>query len=272
MDDRSHGSGAHPLTATVREYRNVDLSGGVLVVSFPQGAVGNALLTDHLLESYGMDHLAGIDSDGLPPVALVRHGKARFPIRMHADAASKLAVLRCETSPPPILAAAIARALLEWAERKRIARIVVLDHIQSGPLDERGEDEAPLRRERAPGLAFVANRDDSREAALATGARELEDGVISGVAARLLIEARFRNLDVVALFAEVERPEDAVRSALSFARALPSLAPSVRIDERDVEEAMHSIEGAIRGIQQEIDRAVKGLRKPEDAQTLVPYG
>lgn len=245
---------------TVRPYKQVDLRGGTLLVSVPHAGIANILLTDFLLEQQRMDQVAALDSEAFPPFAMLHHGRARFPARIHADGGgAKLAVLRCEFGPPPFLARPIALALLDWAQAQGLGRIVVLDalHLVAPP----GASEAVPGPEAdgLPPVWFTAVRDDTRQQALGSGLAQFEEGVLDGVAAMMLLEGRFRDVDVVGLFVERRDILDDARGVVALARSLPLLAPEVALDMPSLEVRLHEVETAVRQAREQAEKAMERL-------------
>jgi uncharacterized protein len=263
-DDPSAPAGfaAEMPPVAMRAYKPCNLHGGTLVVSIPHGSAAGMLVTDYLLDQRRMDQVAALDSPALPPLAMVWKGKPRFPLRVHADPAQPIAVLRGEFSPPWFLARALALEILAWARAQGVARIVALDGILSDrPLDG------------PPELWFCACGTDARRAALDTKLPELEEGALAGVPASLLLEARFQGAQVLALLAELREPIDEPRGAVAFAKALQRLLPDVRIDEARLEADLARVERAVRQARERAERTQAQMRDGNAPASAPPmYG
>ncbi|MHB8606454.1 MAG: proteasome assembly chaperone family protein [Thermoplasmatota archaeon] len=255
------------MDVRVRPIRPCALEGGTLLVSVPQFGLASSVLTDHVLDRHAMDHIAGLDADEFPPLALVRKGRARYPLRIHADAASRLAVLRSEFPPPPILARPIARALLGWAKEHEIARIIALDHVTS--LREPGMGEAPGP---AAALGFVATTAAGRAVAEAAGIAELDETILIGLTAPLLLEARFAEADVLGIFAEMNSAFEEGRAVGLFAEALPRIVSGLRLDVEQLRAASQEIERSMRAMRAEAERAVAEMEPRPTTDAAPIYG
>lgn len=249
-------------SVAVREAKDVPLAGGTLLVTIAEHGIGNVLLTDHILEQFRMDHVAAVDSEAFPPIAMVHRGKARFPMRIHADAASRIAVLRSEFAPGAAMARPLAHAILSWAMAKGFARIIALDTVHS--------DRPPEPGERLPQLFFLASQDATRRQALDAGLREFDEGVLGGVPAVLLLEGRFQGMDVLDLFAEARDPLEGARSVLAFARVLPRFVPKLDLDVRAIDEVLRVLESKVQSLQRQAQRAMEQLQRREEESPL--YG
>lgn len=261
------------MELTLREYRDIDLASGTLLVSIPSEGFGNLLLTDHLLDRHRMDHAAALDGDALPPLAMVRNGRARFPLRVHADAASRVAVLRGEFNVPPLLVRPLVRAVLAWVRRKGIARVITLDAVHAEPVRAEPQDSGLGAEEPAeePRLWYLAWREATRRVAAAAGLEEFGQGVLAGVPAVLVLEGRFMDVDVLSLLAEVRTPVEGARSALAFARALPAFVPTLDVDAAGLGRELDGVERAIREVQGEAERVLERLQRRPRGEGVSMY-
>ncbi|MBI2078670.1 MAG: PAC2 family protein [Euryarchaeota archaeon] len=243
----------------IRDYKEMDLDGGTLIVSIPHVGVGNLVVTDFLLEDLAMDQIACLDAEEFPPLAMIRQGKARFPARIHASPATRVALLRSEFALQPAMVRAAATAILGWAREQGIARIIVLDGLRSA---------RTAGQERA---YFASTSRATREAALAAHVNELHDGVLGGVGATLLLEGRFQGSDVTVLLVEAATPVEEAHAALTFAEALERLVPNLKINRRGLEVELQKLDRSVRTLQ---DAAAEAIRKllADREERLPMYG
>lgn len=247
----------------IRTFKKPNLEGGTLIVGVPHVGIGGTILTDYLLDQLEMDQIAGLDSEAFPPFAMVFHGKPRFPVRIHADPKTRIAVLRSELTPLGSWSRPLAKAILEWAHAEKIARIVVPDGIM-GPPSRRPKSGRSLP------VWFVATDAATRAVALAGGLREFDQGVLGGVVASLLLEARLHKADVVTLLAEFHDPLVDAQTALSLARALLVFVPDLDLDLGELEGALGKIEGVVRALREEAEHVAQQI-PPEQRQPMM-YG
>lgn len=240
----------------IRGYKSTNLAGGTLIVSIPHLGVGSLLVTDFLLEALGMDQVACLQAEEFPPLAMLRDGKPRAPARIHADAASKTAVLRCEFNLPPDLAAPAAVAILDWAKEQQVSRIVALDGLLHSGTD-RGH---PM-----PELVLAGATEEARAAGRKLGIAALQQGILGGVPAMLLLEARFHPEVLVQVLLTIfdDAVQDA-RSSVTFANALRRLLPDLRFDLKELETRVEAMDAEIRALQQSAERAVARLFKKRE--------
>lgn len=252
-----------PVSVKVREYKPVDLSGGTLVVSVPFVGLGNIFFTDYLLGQLRMDQVAALDSDAFPPIANIREGKPRFPMRIHADRQGRIAILRSEFTPPPELARPITTAILEWAKAKDLARIITLDSLLAAPSPKNGAETH----------IWVVGGQDRERAAVAPGTlKNLVQGTLGGIPAVLLLEGRFQTTDIVSLFAATSGGMDEARAVLAFARALPAFVPGLHLNYALLERELAQLEQVVRSIRQEAENALERMRATPAQAEPAMYG
>lgn len=236
---------------TVYRFKDFDMKGGTLVVSVPGQGIGNVILTDFMLEDQAMDHLASLDAPGLPPVAMIHEGKARFPVRIHADPKTRIAVLRSETPVIPRLGRPMAQALVSWAKDIGLRRIVVLDMAFSSM--ERPGDGVPI--------VYTTAEEELFEMADKSGLERFGDGTVVGLTAGLLLEARLDGIETIGLLAAMRSPEDDLQSVMAYAKAIVPFVPGLELDTTALAERVKDMEAMVRDLQDQVRSAVQDLRK-----------
>lgn len=242
------------IDVTIHKFKDHDLTDGTLIVSVPGPGIGNILLTDLLLEQNGMDHAAALDSDAFPPIAMMHRGKARYPVRVHADPETKVAVLRSEFQMTHPLSRPLANGILDLADTFNIGRIVVVDGVQASSPNgsEAGDGQSPK-------IVFAASQAETRDAADEAGIEEFQQGAIGGASAVLVLEGRRRGVDVLLLLAVLKDQIDDVHSIKSFAEALPKFVDGLDIDKQALEEKMEENEEAVRNLQKQAQKVMQNL-------------
>lgn len=253
------------MDVVARTYKQMPLERGTLLVGVPHVGIGGTVLTDYILHQLQMDQVACLDSPMFPPFAMIHRGKPRFPVRIHADPTTRIAILRSELTPIPTWTRPLADAILRWAHDQGIHRIVVPDGLL-------------VHRTRAPGrgargknpIYFVATKSTTRQEALDAGLREFEQGVVGGVPAMLLLEGRFQSADILTLLPEFHDALDDAQAAMAVAQVLPRFVPGLSVDLTGLKSALAQIEGVVRTLRQEAERVA--AQAPRDPKIPMMYG
>ena len=91
---------------------------------FPSIGFTEAIATESLIQTTQFD-LAGIlDSDGFPPVSLIKDGKPNYPTRIFVNENLKVAVFSSYLTIAEPMHRIVARTMLSWAKKHNISLIV----------------------------------------------------------------------------------------------------------------------------------------------------
>lgn len=99
---------------------DLDLQSPVLVEGFPGVGLVGKLATDHLVDSFEMDHYASCFCEGIPDIAVYHEGEATVepPVRIYADADRDLLALQSEVPVSPQDATGFAECLTNWVDEQ----------------------------------------------------------------------------------------------------------------------------------------------------------
>lgn len=169
----------------------VTLDEPTLIEGFPGIGLVGKIATDHLIETHEMTHYANVHCEGIPRVAVYRESNPALttPVRLYADAALNLVVLRSDVPVSPSAAAEFAGCLDGW-----FAETDAFPVFLSGL--GREKDEEP------PSLYGVATNDGERMLSRASAEDPPESGLVSGPTGAMLAEALERGRDAVGLVVE----------------------------------------------------------------------
>ncbi len=201
--------------ATISVEQPVDLDEPVLVEGLPGAGLVGKIAADHLVESFGMDYLAGVTCEGLPDAVVYRSDSRDLvpPVRLYADADRDLLVLQSDVPVSPSQAGGFAGCVTDWIEDVGALPLYV-----SGLPEEKSPDEVPA----VYGVATGGAAGLVEEVDLAPPA---EGGLVSGPTGALLAEAGRADLDALGVIAETEaRFPDPEAARMVLTRAVEPLA------------------------------------------------
>ncbi|UXD21663.1 hypothetical protein IPA_06465 [Ignicoccus pacificus DSM 13166] len=161
-----------------------------LVVGFHDVGLVGIIATKHLIESLGMEEVGGIDIPSELPIAPIRDGLAKFPITIYKK--DQWAVFYPEVPLPPTVLFPIAQAIMDYAARMGVERIISLTGLAN-----------PNRLRVKPSLHWIIGDEEIEEKEkLEREGKPLKDGVLYGPTALLLKFSKTRGIPVVALLAD----------------------------------------------------------------------
>ena len=193
-----------------------------------------------------MDPVCALHPEASPPSWMVYAFKPKFPVRIYAHPAEKLAIFIAEVPLPTKVHRALALSLLRWATMHRCRQIVSLEGL-------------PLPGESAPRdiqVWGVGSTDSARKALDDAGIPKLESGIISGVSGVLLNEARWQFYDVVTLLAEARATIPDAFAATRLLEALDSLLPEIQLNLEPMKEQAKALEAHLQRLREEAKPAI----------------
>ena len=63
----------------IRPFKQLDVSGGVVLEAFPSVGLVSAIVGTYIISSLKLDQIAAIDSPWFPPVSIIYGQKPKFP-------------------------------------------------------------------------------------------------------------------------------------------------------------------------------------------------
>jgi len=172
---------------------DVSLDEPVLVEGLPGVGLVGKIAADHLVDELDMTYYAGVESEGIPEVAVYEENARGVhpPVRMYADEAHDVIVLQSDVPVSRTAAAGFAAGLTDWVAERDCLPL----YLSGLPNEEYDATEVPDLYGVASGDAerFLAEHDIDAPA---------EAGLVGGPAGALLNRAADRDLDAVGIIAE----------------------------------------------------------------------
>ncbi len=225
-------------------------SGGVVVSSFPSAGLATTVAGHYIIRALKLPRVGRFDSPDLSPIAVVQGGEVHPTIRVYGR--RELSLVLSEFPPTPSQANAIARTVLDAAEKRKARLIVCLEGVVPHPALEEEEGAPPVPPEAGAGeqvwVAFSRRDPSVVHAFEPTGARPLEEGVIGGVSGALLVQGIGRTIPVAVLLVSARAAEGLPdhRAGALLIEALDRLLPEIQIDTGPLRKQAEQIERMLR--------------------------
>ncbi len=164
---------------------------GYGIVALPDTGLVGVIGAGHIVKALGLKEVGGIDSYAyLPPIALVSKGNVRLPMRIFAG--GNLLTIYSEFMPSATAMPILARALLDYMERRGVRFLVMASGM---PVQNRFELEK-LR------TYYLTNSPDVESLLKEAGAIRFENGYLVGPYAIMLKEAMRSRMRLALLLTE----------------------------------------------------------------------
>lgn len=190
MKEGKNKEASKPPSVEIILTKKASLKGYTLVEGFPGIGLVGTIAVGYLAERKGVECIGYMVSRKFPPMAIIHKGKPMHPARLYEDKKRKLCYLFSEFVIPTNAVYDVSDAVLEWAEKNGIRRIVSLAGMTS-----RNTAEAPL----VYGIASdekVANKLTENDVTLIT------EGVTTGVSGVLMANCGTRKFSAMSLLVE----------------------------------------------------------------------
>lgn len=228
----------------IRPFKEVDLSGGVVIEAFPSAGLSSTVLGMHLISSLRLDEIAAIDSPWFPPTSMIYAYEPKFPARICANGLNKIAVCLSEFTMPAHLDRYVAKSILSWANEQKCSLVITLCSMtlpQQG-----GESHEP----RATVLGVGLN-DQTRQTLKNNGISLLDFGVVPGITGALLNESKWSSTDVIALVVVSESEVQDARVAGLMGEAIDLLLPQIDLEIAPLYARAEEIEVRLRALREQ---------------------
>lgn len=228
-----------PKEVEIREYKKVNLREGTLFIGIPTSGFLNLMMANYYIRAFNLDSIAWIYSDLLPPVTFIFKGKPKYPARIHADEKLKFAVITAEFAPHPRLARILGKAICEWAEKNDIHNVISVE-------------ELIIQEEKPAEIYAVGSTDSARNNLSSKGINQLDYGMIVGLAAVLLDECRWLNIDAYCLIAEMSQYQPSFKIVVKILEVMNSLFPSIAVNTEPLAKEAEILENQIKELREKI--------------------
>ncbi len=244
----------------IRDVSKIDLNGGTLIECFPSISALALITANIILESknlgsnWNFDQVAVGDSNLLPSICVVYYNKPKFPIRIYASEAAKVAILASEIPQYPAINREIGKKIFQWSREKGIARIIsvegfISDYTQS-------PQELPLK------VFGIGTTESCRTFLHSKRIPPLDHGVIKGLSAVLLNEGWYNKSEVIVLLGEVRQHYPEIRTAARIIEILNVILPSIKIGIEPILAQADQIEQMALAMRDEANAALQAETIP----------
>jgi uncharacterized protein len=224
-----------------REIKPVKLRNGIVIDGLPSTGLANAIASECMIETVGLEPVAVLDSDKFQSLSTIYNQKPYFPARIHANEGLKLAVFISEIVFEQSLYRAIGKTMLAWAKEHECSLI----------LSSAGMPVEDLERTEGAEIVAVGSTANAVKKIQEAGIKTLQHGAITGIPAVLLNEGRFSNFDVIVLLVKVLKDAPDFRAAALLAEAIAKFAPSCHCDINSLMVEAEKVEKRLKSIQKE---------------------
>ena len=157
----------------------------LVIVGFAGSGLVGGIAVSHIIDQLKMKEIAHLRSQYMPPAVVFMDGKLRHPFRIYSNEEGNLCVVVCEIPLRSHGIYPISSALLDWAEKKKVKELVVLDGV--------GVRGIPKKRR-----SFCVTEPEKLKECEERGVKSAHAGIIHGIVGAILDECLTRKIMGVA--------------------------------------------------------------------------
>jgi uncharacterized protein len=165
-------------------------SEATMIIGLPDVGLVGLIATSYLISELNLEEIAYMDSDMLPPVVVLHQGLPHAPLRIYGNQ-NLIAVISEMAVPAPALYP-IMRKIVEWAEAKKVKRIVSMGGI---PVQNRQTITEPK-------VFGAASNKEQIDMLSKKGLNIMKEGYIVGPQALSMRYSSRKKISVIAILAQ----------------------------------------------------------------------
>lgn len=165
-------------------------SEATMIIGLPDVGLVGLIATSYLISELNLEEVAYMDSDLLQPVVVLHNGLPHAPLRMYGN--NELIAVVSELAVPAQSLYTIMREIVDWAQTKKVNRIVSIGGI---PLENRQTINEPE-------VFAAASTQELLDALTKNGLKTLNEGYMVGPQALSMRYSVNKNVPAIAILAQ----------------------------------------------------------------------
>lgn len=227
----------------IKESNPISIEGGYLIDGFPSIGFTSAIATESMIHTTQFELAGIIDSDGFPPVSLIKDGKPNYPTRIFVNNDLNVAVFSSYLTLHESLHKPISRLMLNWAKKHKVKYIISSVPIKTDDSSEK--------------VIAAGSTQEAREKLTKAGFEILQHGTIPGIPGALLNQGVLNDQNVIVILFSSGQTGPDFKSSAHLCMAMSQLVPGAVCDIPSLQKEAEKAELSMR----EAEEGTRGLKK-----------
>ncbi|MBL6885549.1 PAC2 family protein [Euryarchaeota archaeon] len=248
---------------SVRLNTKIETENAMVVACFPSIGMVSSVVAHFLIDHLDLEFVGAVVDPRLPVITLIQEGEPLPVIRAYAgkpqctiEGCDQVILLMSELVIPEPLVNDIVWAMFEWSRENKIVHAVVIDAFaKEGMKGNLNGAEPTIEYEDTEGIDVVgigANQ-KVRDMLKSMDITLLNQGVIKGINAAILSEARRRGLDLMSIMVEADPRWPDARAAATLIETLNKVLPAIDLPHQPLLEEAEFLESQIKAMMEGAD-------------------
>ena len=165
-------------------------SDATMLIGLPDVGLVGIIATSYLISELNLEEIAYMESDLLPPIVVLHKGLPHAPLRIYGN--QNLIAVVSELAVPAPAVYSIMREIVDWAQAKKVKRIVSMGGI---PVENR-------QTIKEPEVFVAASNQELLDTVNKKGLKTLNEGYIAGPQALSMRYSVSKEMDAIAILAQ----------------------------------------------------------------------
>jgi uncharacterized protein len=226
-------------------------SEATMIIGLPDVGLVGLIATSYLISELKLEEIAYMDSDLLPPVVVLHKGLPHAPLRIYGN--QNLIAMISELAVPAPALYTIMREIVEWAEAKKVKRIVSMGGI---PIENRQAITEPK-------VFGAASNQELIDMLSKKGLNIMEEGYIVGPQALSMRYSSGKKISAIALLAQSFYNYPDPEAAAMVLKELSNIS-EIKIDISKLREKGEEIRLKARDIMKRTQQEMNRMKKSQE--------
>jgi uncharacterized protein len=226
-------------------------SEATMIIGLPDVGLVGLLATSYLISELDLEEIAYMDSDLLPPVIVLHDGLPHAPLRIYGNK-NLIAVISELAIPAPAIYT-ITREIVDWAQAKKIKRIISMGGIPT-------ENRQSIKE---PEVFAAASNQELLDTLTKSGLKTLNEGYIVGAQALSMRYSISKNMPSIAILAQSFYNYPDPQAAAIALRELSKIS-DVKVDVSKLLEKGEEIRLKARDIMKRTQQEMNRMQKSQE--------
>lgn len=204
----------------------------IIIEGFQGVGLVGTLAAQYMAQKLDFEPIGYVDSEGIPPMALLINGEIKNPVKIYTNKKRDIVIIESELSIPRKIIYELGEVISQWAKKIKAKEIVCLEGI-AVPSEEMDYDILGLSTSKT-----IMNR------LVKKGIKKLENGIVIGMSAALLLRSREYNIPATCLMIESRKNIPDGMAAANLLDALGRIY-DFKVDVSDLKKQANAFEKKI---------------------------